>query len=62
MNFTFDLSNFLAGLITGGAASALITFQLTKNLRSGANGNSVDQSGSRARGDVVGRDKTTNRK
>ncbi|NEJ74528.1 hypothetical protein GR197_29050 [Rhizobium phaseoli] len=62
MNFTFDFSNFVAGLIAGGAASALITFQLTKNLRSGANGNSVDQSGSSAGGDIVGRDKNTTAK
>ncbi len=62
MAFTFDLSNFLVGLITGGAAGTLITFQVTKTLRSGTSGNSTDQSGSTAGGDMVGRDKTTTHK
>ena len=62
MTFTFDLSNFLVGLITGGAAGALITFQVTKTLRSGTNGTSADQSSATAGGDIIGRDKTTTHK
>ncbi|MCQ4635057.1 hypothetical protein GB927_033895 [Shinella sp. CPCC 100929] len=59
MNFTFDVSNFVLGLLTGGVGGALITYQVTKTLRAGTNGTAVDQSRANAGGDVVGRDKTT---
>jgi hypothetical protein len=57
MHFTFDLTNFLTGLIAGGLGGSLITFRLTKNVQSGGNSNSVDQSRASAHGDIVGRDK-----
>jgi hypothetical protein len=59
MNFTFDVSNFIIGLLTGGVSGALITYQVTKTLRAGDDGTAVDQSGVKAGGDVVGRDKTS---
>ncbi|WP_175422120.1 hypothetical protein [Agrobacterium tumefaciens] len=54
---TFDLWNFLGGLASGLVGGSLLTLQLTKTLRADRNGNSVDQSGAQARGDIVGRDK-----
>ncbi len=57
MTFTFDLTNFLIGLVTGGVGGALLTFTLTKNVRSSSRGNSVDQSRANAGGDITGRDK-----
>jgi hypothetical protein len=54
---TFDFWNYLGGLISGLFGGALLTLHFTKTMRSGRDGNTVDQSGARARGDVVGRDK-----
>jgi len=59
MNFTFDVSNFILGLLTGGVGGAMITYQVTKTLRAGTDGTAVDQSRAQAGGDVVGRDKTS---
>ncbi|MPR64305.1 hypothetical protein D7027_21200 [Ochrobactrum intermedium] len=59
MNFTFDVSNFILGLLTGGVGGTLITYQVTKTLRAGTDGTAVDQSRAKAGGDVVGRDKTS---
>jgi len=53
----FDLWNFLGGLFAGAAGGALLTLQLTKTMRSDRHGNTTDQSGARAGGDIVGRDK-----
>lgn len=55
---TFDFWSFVGGLISGGLGGALLTFTITKSMRTGTNGNAVDQSGVKASGDVVGRDKT----
>ena len=54
---TFDLWNFLGGLISGLLGGALLTLHFTKTMRADRNGNTVDQSGAQARGDIVGRDK-----
>jgi len=56
-NFTFDLWNFLGGLIAGGIGGSLLTLKLTKNQRTNGSGTTVDQSNSKAGGDMVGRDK-----
>ena len=53
----FDLWNFLSGALAGAIGGALLTFQFTKNVRAGSRGNATDQSGARAGGDIVGRDK-----
>ena len=53
----FDLWNFLGGLLTGAIGGALLTFHFTKNIRADRNGTATDQSGARAGGDIVGRDK-----
>lgn len=53
----FDLWNFVGGLITGALGGALLTLHITKNVRSGSHGTATDQSGARAGGDIVGRDK-----
>lgn len=52
----FDFWNFLAGLLTGGGG-VLLAIRITKNIRADHHGNVVDQSRSRATGDIVGRDK-----
>ena len=49
-----ELLSFLGGLVTG----SLITFQLTRNRAQGRS-SIVDQSRSRADGDIVGGNKTT---
>lgn len=54
---TFDLWNFLGGLISGLVGGSLLTLQLTKTVRANNSGNAVDQSNARAGGDIVGRDK-----
>lgn len=54
---TFDLWNFLGGLVAGGIGGALLTLKFTKNQRTQGSGTTVDQSRSSAGGDVVGRDK-----
>lgn len=53
----FDLWNFLGGLLTGAIGGSLLTFHLTKNVRAESHGTATDQSGARAVGDIVGRDK-----
>ena len=53
----FDLWNFLGGLVAGVIGGSLITFHLTKNVRADRQGTAADQSGARAGGDIVGRDK-----
>lgn len=54
---TFDLWNFVGGLISGLAGGALLTLHFTKSVRADRGGNAADQSKARARGDIVGRDK-----
>ncbi|MEO1190272.1 MAG: hypothetical protein AAFY02_00820 [Pseudomonadota bacterium] len=56
-NLTFDLWNFLGGLVAGGIGGALLTLKFTKNQRTTGTGTTVDQSKSNAGGDIVGRDK-----
>ncbi len=53
----FDLWNFLGGLVSGLLGGTLLTLHFTKTMRAGGNGNTIDQSGAKARGDIVGRDK-----
>ena len=53
----FDLWNFLGGLLTGAIGAGLLTFHFTKNVRADRHGTATDQSGARAGGDIVGRDK-----
>jgi len=53
----FDLWNFLGGLLTGAVGGALLTFQLTKNVRADRQATATDQSRAHAGGDIVGRDK-----
>jgi hypothetical protein len=53
----FDLWNFLGGVFAGAIGGSLLTFHFTKNLRANSHGTATDQSGSRAGGDIVGRDK-----
>lgn len=55
--FIFDFWNFIGGLVAGGAGGAFLTLKLTKNMRTNGDGNTVDQAGAKAGGDIVGRDK-----
>lgn len=54
---SFDLWNFLGGLLAGAIGGALLTLQFTKNVRADRKGTATDQSRARAGGDIVGRDK-----
>ncbi len=54
---TFDLWNFLGGLLTGAIGGAAVTFYYTKTVRAGGNGTATDQSHASAGRDMVGRDK-----
>ncbi|MCL4677208.1 MAG: hypothetical protein KJ017_01285 [Alphaproteobacteria bacterium] len=54
---TFDLWNFIGGLVAGGIGGALLTLKFTKNQRANGSGTTVDQAKSTAGGDIVGRDK-----
>lgn len=47
----------IVSFLVGACAGSLITIKV-KKFGAGANGNAVDQSGSTARGDIVGRDKS----
>lgn len=53
----FDFWNFFGGLITGVVGGGFITLKWTKSQKAEGRGNVVDQSGSKAKGDIVGRDK-----
>ena len=53
----FDFWNFISGLVAGAIGGSLLTFQFTKNVRADRHGTATDQSGARAGGDIVGRDK-----
>jgi hypothetical protein len=54
----FDLWNFLGGVVAGGMGGALLTLKISKKSQhSSGSGNTVNQSGAKAGGDVVGRDK-----
>lgn len=57
----YEIGSFLGGLIAGGIAGSLITFQVTRQYRAYGSGSVIDQSGARAKGDIVGRDKTVSR-
>lgn len=54
----FDLWNFLGGVVAGGLGGAFLTLTITKKSQhSAGSGTTADQSGARAGGDIVGRDK-----
>ncbi|WP_210419070.1 hypothetical protein [Bradyrhizobium sp. NAS80.1] len=49
--------SFLAGLAGGGITGSFITYRMTSTKRASNGGALLDQSGSVAGGDIVGRDK-----
>lgn len=53
----FDFWNFISGLVTGTIGGSLLTFHFVKTVRADRHGTATDQSGARADGDIVGRDK-----
>jgi hypothetical protein len=57
--YASTIGSFVAGLIGGGAIGSLLTLRITGRNHLSGKGSVVDQSRSRAGGDVVGRDKTT---
>jgi len=59
MDIPFDIVSFLIGGLGGATVGSLITLQVKKNMSSSGAGNTVDQSGATAVGDMVGRDKNT---
>jgi hypothetical protein len=52
-----EIWTFLTGLLGGGAAGSLITYRVTQTNRASGGGTVSDQSGAKAGGDIVGRDK-----
>ena len=55
------IGTFIAGLIGGGVGGSLLTLRITGRNQVSGRGSIVDQSGSRAGGDIVGRDNIRNR-
>jgi hypothetical protein len=53
------IGSFIAGLIGGGTIGSLLTLRITGRNRLSGKGSVVDQSRSKAGGDIVGKDKTT---
>lgn len=56
-NWASEVWSFIAGLVTG-VGGSLLTLRI-KRLKSKNNGNTVDQSNARAKGDIAGRDHIT---
>lgn len=52
----FDFWNFLGGLITGLVGGSFLTLAYRKSTSVIGSGSSVDQSGAKASGNIVGRD------
>jgi hypothetical protein len=52
-----EIGSFIGGLIAGAVGGSLLTLRITSQKRVVGGGSMVDQSGARAGGDVVGRDK-----
>lgn len=59
MQISFDLWNFLGGLVAGGLGGVMLTLKFSRSNRVIGSGNAVDQSRSTAGGDIVGRDKNS---
>jgi hypothetical protein len=57
--YASEILTFVVGLLGGGTVGSLITLRFVQRNRAGRHGSVVDQSSSRAGGDIVGRDKTT---
>lgn len=58
LNFVTEYSSQILSFLGGLAGGSLLTFQMTKN-RAARGGSVVDQSRSRAHGDIVGGNKTS---
>jgi len=54
-----EIWSFLTGLVGGGAAGSFITYRVTRTNRASGRSSVVDQSGSTAGADMVGRDKSS---
>ncbi len=55
----YYLGTFVGGLLAGGIGGSLLTLRFGRSNRVIGSGTAIDQGGSSARGDIVGRDKTT---
>jgi len=55
--YSSEIWSFVGGLIGGAVGGSLLTLRITRQNRVSHGGSIVDQSGSRAGGDIVGRDK-----
>ena len=58
-NHASEVWSAIAGFLTGGTVASLVTVKVVRSQQSGGNGTNVDQSRSRAGGDIVGGSKTT---
>jgi len=58
MNHAKEIGTLIAGLIAGGAGGSWLTFRFSRKNQLSGRGSITDQSGARAGGDIVGRDKT----
>ncbi len=59
--YSSEIWSFLGGLIGGGIGGSLITLRFTRQNRATGRSSIVDQSGSKAGGDVVGGNKSVPR-
>jgi hypothetical protein len=55
--YASEIWSFAAGLVGGGIGGSLLTLRITQRNITNRNGSVVDQSRTRAGGDIVGRDK-----
>lgn len=58
-NHASEIWSAIVGFITGGAVLSLITIKVVRSQQSSGNGTNIDQSRSRAGGDIVGGSKTS---
>lgn len=61
MDHVSEIISLVVGFMTGAGAGSFVTFKMTKKSMSGQadrGGNSVNQAGAKASGDIVGRDKS----
>ncbi len=61
-NHVKDVGTFLGGVLTGALGGSLITLRFMRKNSVKGGGSISDQSGARAGGDIVGRDKTMPRR
>jgi hypothetical protein len=54
-----EIWSAIIGCLTGGALGSLVTFKIVRSQQASGGGRNVDQSRSKAGGDIIGGNKTT---